>query len=132
MRKFVICLIMPCTIGCSARYDEAPLSMNHPANAEANTAPAASRSAVLNPDTAEPVKDPQSHQHVHEGTKDILGAKHEHAGMSAHAEDQGTKPPSTQATIYVCPMHPEVTSDEPGQRCPKCGMKLVPKPGGAP
>jgi FtsP/CotA-like multicopper oxidase with cupredoxin domain len=26
---------------------------------------------------------------------------------------------------YVCPMHPEVTSAEPGT-CPKCGMKLVP------
>ena len=24
---------------------------------------------------------------------------------------------------YVCPMHPEVTSDEPG-KCPKCGMAL--------
>jgi FtsP/CotA-like multicopper oxidase with cupredoxin domain len=26
--------------------------------------------------------------------------------------------------IYVCPMHADVTSDQPG-RCPKCGMKLV-------
>jgi hypothetical protein len=25
---------------------------------------------------------------------------------------------------YVCPMHPEVRSDKPGN-CPKCGMKLV-------
>jgi FtsP/CotA-like multicopper oxidase with cupredoxin domain/YHS domain-containing protein len=30
------------------------------------------------------------------------------------------------ADEYVCPMHPEVTSKEAG-RCPKCGMKLVPK-----
>jgi FtsP/CotA-like multicopper oxidase with cupredoxin domain len=27
---------------------------------------------------------------------------------------------------YVCPMHPEVTSDK-AERCPKCGMKLVPE-----
>ncbi len=26
--------------------------------------------------------------------------------------------------IYVCPMHPEVTSDKPSS-CPKCGMDLV-------
>ena len=28
--------------------------------------------------------------------------------------------------IYICPMHPEVTSDRPGN-CPKCGMPLEPK-----
>lgn len=30
---------------------------------------------------------------------------------------------------YHCPMHPEVTSDDPNATCPKCGgMKLVPNP----
>jgi hypothetical protein len=33
---------------------------------------------------------------------------------------------SDAGATYVCPMHPEVTSEAPG-RCPKCGMKLVPK-----
>lgn len=30
------------------------------------------------------------------------------------------------ATIYTCPMHPEVQQERPG-KCPKCGMDLVPK-----
>lgn len=42
-----------------------------------------------------------------------------HAGHGGMAADAGT------ATVYTCPMHPEVRSNEPG-RCPKCGMKLVP------
>ena len=45
------------------------------------------------------------------------------------AETPAAKPadgaaPQPGAAIYTCPMHPEVTSPEPG-RCPKCGMKLV-------
>ena len=31
-----------------------------------------------------------------------------------------------KAITYVCPMHPDVTSDKPG-KCPKCGMDLVEK-----
>ncbi len=38
-----------------------------------------------------------------------------------HKPDQ----PQPAAVEYVCPMHPDVRSDQPG-RCPKCGMKLVP------
>ena len=32
--------------------------------------------------------------------------------------------PEGVPVVYVCPMHPEVVSDEPGN-CPKCGMKLL-------
>jgi FtsP/CotA-like multicopper oxidase with cupredoxin domain len=32
---------------------------------------------------------------------------------------------SVEASLYVCPMHPEVTADGP-ETCPKCGMRLIP------
>jgi Cu+-exporting ATPase len=33
--------------------------------------------------------------------------------------------PAVAATIYTCPMHPEIRVDHPGN-CPKCGMALEP------
>jgi hypothetical protein len=35
-------------------------------------------------------------------------------------------PPMAARTEYVCPMHPEVVQDQPGN-CPKCGMALEPR-----
>ena len=49
----------------------------------------------------------------------------------AAAEGAPPRPQPSQsaasATVYACPMHPEVTSASPGH-CSKCGMNLVPKP----
>ncbi len=33
--------------------------------------------------------------------------------------------PAAAATVYTCPMHPEIRQDHPGN-CPKCGMTLEP------
>lgn len=49
-----------------------------------------------------------------------------HAATPA-ADVPGANQPGAAKTVYVCPMHPEVISDAPGL-CPKCSMKLDPKP----
>ena len=47
------------------------------------------------------------------------GAKMQHHKPSPSQEKHNSP------KIYSCPMHPEVTSDSPGE-CPKCGMDLIP------
>jgi FtsP/CotA-like multicopper oxidase with cupredoxin domain len=44
--------------------------------------------------------------------------------LVAQMDDPAALPDDAGPVTYVCPMHPEVTSQEPG-RCPKCGMKLL-------
>lgn len=54
---------------------------------------------------------------------DAGAAGHEMGDMPGMKHDAGQ--PQHGAVEYVCPMHPDVRSSEPG-KCPKCGMKLVP------
>jgi hypothetical protein len=46
---------------------------------------------------------------------------------SGAADQNATEQTETKQEVagvtYTCPMHPEVTSTEPG-KCPKCGMNL--------
>src|SRR5690349_17317709 len=43
------------------------------------------------------------------------------AASPRHVHEAGR---DAEAAVYTCPMHPDVTSDRPGQ-CPRCGMALV-------
>jgi hypothetical protein len=56
----------------------------------------------------------------------VAPRQHAHAGGAADLDAAATSDGGAPTTVYVCPMHPEVTSSVPGQ-CPKCGMKLVPR-----
>jgi FtsP/CotA-like multicopper oxidase with cupredoxin domain len=44
--------------------------------------------------------------------------------LVAQMDDPAAMPAGAGPVTYACPIHPEVTSDQPG-RCPKCGMKLL-------
>ncbi|PZR75052.1 MAG: copper-transporting ATPase, partial [Chthoniobacterales bacterium] len=58
---------------------------------------------------------------VDNGAQDATSNDRGCCGGSA-SESRATAPRSS-AGKYVCPMHPEVQSDKPGD-CPKCGMAL--------
>ena len=54
-------------------------------------------------------------------------------GLMATARGKADAPAAKQAASaarYQCPMHPDYTSDKPGD-CPICGMKLIPIQGSA-
>ncbi|MFL5358205.1 heavy metal-binding domain-containing protein [Archangium sp.] len=93
-----------CALGAAERVP----SLADPSNPGAPESPVHGMAAILANDASafssleEPSGGAAPHSHSHGGTE---------AGTSA-------------AAVYTCPMHPEVTSPEPG-RCPKCGMNLV-------
>ena len=60
----------------------------------------------------------------------VLAAGIFSAGYLANRQPQPVATPGSvkQAVTYTCPMHPQYTSDRPGD-CPLCGMRLVPVAG---
>ena len=57
---------------------------------------------------------------------DSAGHKSAHSTEGEHSKSPAPKAKAATTVTYVCPMHPEVTSDKKG-RCPKCNMFLEPK-----
>ncbi|MFN7022049.1 MAG: heavy metal-binding domain-containing protein [Phycisphaerales bacterium] len=103
--------------GCASSYTEPTLPADHPASAAAPPALPMERSRMLDIAASElapaaPAEKPMDH------------AGH---GMGEAPKSEASPTPTPGAAVmYACPMHPEVTSDKPDQRCPKCNMKLKP------
>lgn len=69
--------------------------------------------------------DPGGHgHHQHHDQHHPHGHEH-HGGHGSPAPAAPGAPTEAGATVYTCPMHPEVRQDHPGN-CPKCGMALEP------
>ena len=109
-----LAIIVP---GCATQPRPAPLAANHPANPDAPEAPlpATSQTLTAGAATPQPSATPDDHD---------MSAMHHH-GMTMPATAATTSPAATTAAAYVCPMHKQVTSNQPGT-CPICHMKLVP------
>jgi hypothetical protein len=59
-----------------------------------------------------------AHHHEH--------GEHEHDEAPSQQQGGPADGEPKSDVIYVCPMHSDVTSKEPG-KCPRCGMSLVPQ-----
>lgn len=90
-------------VGCSTGTGEQPLSANHPASCCAPEAPVARPSGTLSEHSSTPAP-----------------------AATESNEQAATSQPAVARAEYACPMHPEVTSDKPGN-CPTCGMALAKK-----
>jgi len=101
-------LSMVFVAGCAAKTPSLSISSTHPAN------PLAPQAERL--ETAE----------LHPEPQDASRTTSTSSRAEIEAHDHPSKPddPAPPSGGYVCPMHPQVRSDTPGD-CPQCGMRLV-------
>lgn len=114
--------------GCAATTVRQELPPDHPANPAAATAAPPERSTTLSVAAADPL--PPRGGDGGGGSASPSHGEMQHGG--GHAEHTSTAPsagsptaaPQAGQTLYMCPMHPDVTSTNPDDRCPKCKMKI--------
>jgi hypothetical protein len=99
--------------GCATQTRPTPLAANHPANPDAPEAPL--------PPPSQTLAGAATRQGSATADDHDMSSMH-HGGMTMPATTAATSP---AAAAYVCPMHKQVTSNQPGV-CPICHMKLVP------
>ncbi len=121
LKAILLVVSMQLVAGCTSQIPAPAASLQHPANADAPTAAlAAIGLEFADPSDAtsrqtDPFKgSAPTSKPTMDDSKTHESASHEHGNSNA----------TTQSASYVCPMHPDVTSETPA-RCPKCQMKLV-------
>jgi hypothetical protein len=125
--------------GCGGGGATVRLDPHHPASPNGPEAVPMSRPVALIPDEFDravagattgvptehsnttPATDHHARTHSHhtstaQGSTPAAGSADSTAGRADEAE----------TVVFVCPMHPAVT-DTTASKCPKCGMRLVPK-----
>lgn len=110
--------------GCASSNTEPILPADHPGNPSAMEGPPIQRSRTLDLDGSETASAMPDEKSMDDTAR----------GMGDASMPNAVSPPRKDAqTVYACPMHPEVTSDTPDHRCPKCNMLLKPvsRTGGA-
>ena len=143
--------------GCASGPGGDELPADHPARPDAAVAPVPTPSTTLAVGPEQRVAPPeqapaatQGGEHGHHGQghggggtatapaptnptdHGHHGADHGHHGAAPTTAPAASAPTGATAAVYSCPHHPEVTSDRPDARCPKCNMKLVKKQGTEP
>lgn len=110
-------LVAAILAACATTPPPRPVALD-PANPDAPESPPPIVSALRGePALVEPPVEPSA------AAPPAAAPKGQPAGHQ-HADETPSRKPRP-ATVYTCPMHPEIVSPRPG-RCPKCGMKLLP------
>lgn len=112
-------LILMLLSGC-AGIEPTPLTAKHPASSHAAEG-AIYRPAPLMDETTQRVTEQLARAKPEQEFAKPASPQRNPDGMAAPG-DEARKEKSGDGA-YVCPMHPEVTSAQPGE-CPKCGMDL--------